>query len=254
MTKGIVPRLAAGFLVTCILLSGTVAAKARDVSMVTINWAPFYGDTLEEHGFFTALVRAAFRAGGHDAEARFIPWKRALLTVARADEDVLMGAYYNDERAKTYHYSEPIFPVKLVLAAHNRTGLKRYETLRDLAGYRFATGLGWYYGEEFEQADYLMKEVAADQIQSIKKLFGQRADIVAGSEVVIRYEIDRDPNFDINDVTFLKPDLTYENLFILTSRDLPDGATLIEDFNRGLAIIRSNGEFEAILRRFQVSS
>ncbi|WP_259781724.1 substrate-binding periplasmic protein [Aestuariispira ectoiniformans] len=238
----------------CLFLFAGTMAHARNVSMVTINWSPYFAENLEEGGFFTVLVREAFKAGGHDANIRFLPWKRAMNMVERTQSDVLMGAYFTEERDKQYFYSAPIFPVRLVLAANRRTGLTGYKDLRELSSYRIAVCLGWYYGEAFEKADYLKKEPALDQIINIRKLIGGRVDIVAGSEVVLRHEIDQRRDFSMKDVTILKPDLAREELYILTSRQLPDGKQLIEDFNRGMAIIRKNGMFDAILNRFKVSS
>lgn len=237
-----------------LMLAVGSAAQARNISMVTTNWSPYFADSLEEGGFFTALVRASLKAAGHDSSIRFVPWKRAMTMVERGQSDLLMGAYYKKERTRLYRYSDPIFPVKVVFMAHKRTGLKHYNSLKDLKGYPIAITLGWYYGKAFEDADYLIKETAQDLIDHIRKLHLGRVEIVAGSEVVLRHEITRFPNLDLKDVTVLTPSLTLENLFVMTSREAPGGRQLIRDFNRGLKIIRENGEFQAILLRFNVSS
>lgn len=222
--------------------------------MVTVGWSPYFDENLKESGFFTALVKAAFQAGGHDAGLRFLPWTRAMALVERAEEDVLMGAYFTEERVEAYRYSDPIYSVKVVVAGHQRTALRRYSSLRDLTGYRIAIVLGWSYGERFDAAHYLTKETAHDHIASIRKLYGGRVDLIAGSEVVIRHTIRQMPDLDLKKIRVLSPPLTEENLYIMVSRKLPDGKALIEDFNRGLATIKRNGTFQAILRRFEVSS
>ena len=53
-------------------------SQARQITMVTVDWAPHYGKDLPENGLTTALVKAAFKTGGHDANIEFIPWPRAL--------------------------------------------------------------------------------------------------------------------------------------------------------------------------------
>jgi ABC-type amino acid transport substrate-binding protein len=52
----------------CILLLAILAGsvQARDISMLTVEWAPHYGSELPEQGLTTAIVKAAFKAEGHN--------------------------------------------------------------------------------------------------------------------------------------------------------------------------------------------
>ena len=60
------------------------APQARDISMLTVEWAPHYGSELPEQGLTTAIVKAAFKAGGHSSNVDFIPWARALKEVMQS--------------------------------------------------------------------------------------------------------------------------------------------------------------------------
>ena len=75
------------------ILAGSV--QARDISMLTVEWAPHYGSELPEQGLTSAIVKAAFKAEGHNSAVDFIPWARALKEVEVGNSDVVMGAYHS---------------------------------------------------------------------------------------------------------------------------------------------------------------
>ncbi len=73
-------------------------AIARNITMVSVDWVPHYGNELPENGLTTALVKATFEAGAYNASIEFIPWERALKEVDQGKYDVIFGAYNNAGR------------------------------------------------------------------------------------------------------------------------------------------------------------
>lgn len=226
------------------------SAHARDISMLTVEWAPHYGSELPEKGLTTALVKAAFKAVGHTSDVDFIPWARALKEVEEGKSDVVMGAYHNKEREKIYHFSDPIYFLELGLIARPGLGVSRYETLRDLTPYSIGVSRGFANSEEFDAANYLDKHVATFPNLNIRKLFRGRIDMAVMNFDLFRYEA-RKEGFCIGDVEFMEPPLETHGLYLMASRSIPDGAQLMQDFNRGLDIIRKSGEFDRIVGRFR---
>lgn len=232
------------------LLTMSAELRARDISMLTVEWAPHYGSELPEKGLTTAIVRAAFRAEGHDSDVDFIPWARALKEVEQGKSDIVMGAYHNKEREKSYIFSDPIYFLELGLIARPGLGVSNYQTLRDLASYRIGISRGFANSEEFDAADYLDKQVATYPNLNIRKLFRGRIDMAVMNFDLFRYEA-RKEGFCISDVEFMEPPLETQGLHLMASRRIPDGKEIIQDFNRGLDKIRKNGEFDRILGRFR---
>ena len=101
--------------------------------MLTLNWAPHYAEDLPEQGLTTALVKAAFRAGGHRASVEFVPWSRALKEVEEGKADVVMGAYYNEDRTTRYIYSDLIYDLQVGLITRPGFSKTEYASLRELA-------------------------------------------------------------------------------------------------------------------------
>ena len=234
-----------------VALAGTSGlSHAREVTMLTLNWAPHYGEDLPEQGLTTALVKAAFRAGGHNAEVQFVPWSRALKEVEEGKADVVMGAYYNEERTTRYIYSDVIYHLNIGLIARPGLDKTSYESLRELAGYSIGVSRGFANSEEFDAAQYLNKEVASTPLLNIRKLFRGRIDMAVMNFDLFRYEV-RKEGYCLGNVSFVEPPLSTEGLYVMASRNIADGDALMQDFNRGLQIIRQSGEFDRIVNRFR---
>jgi len=236
----------------CILLLAILAGsvQARDISMLTVEWAPHYGSELPEQGLTTAIVKAAFKAEGHNSAVDFIPWARALKEVEVGNSDVVMGAYHNNEREQAYIFSDPIYFLQLGLIARPGLGVSEYKTLRDLTPYSIGISRGFANSEEFDAASYLDKHVATFPNLNIRKLFRGRIDMAVMNFDLFRYEA-RKEGFCISNVEFMEPPLETHGLFLMASRQVADGEKIIQDFNRGLDKIRKNGEFDRIVGRLR---
>ncbi len=239
--------LRSGAVLAIVAVLSMPAAHARQITMCTLNWEPFYGAELPRNGFFTELVREAFERGGHTVNVEFMPWARAMLEVEQGDREVLLGAYYSEERAETYHASDSIYTAEVGLVAHRRVGIESFASLRDLTDYTIGYGRGFTVTEEFDNADYLDKEPAKDLAQNVKKLYAGRIDMIAGSFANIRYAAQQQ-QVDMDELVFLQPALVENSLHIMVSRAAPDGEQLLADFHRGLREIREDGTYERILR------
>ena len=238
-------------LVALTLAFAATAAEARRVVMCTVPWAPFYDPGLEDDGFISEISRAAFRAAGHEAKLEFMPWARAMLEVRQGDRHVLMGAYYTDERAETYIASDRIYTTSVGLVALKDLGVSSYGELRDLSEYTIGYGRGWATTDEFDNADYLDKEAADNNVLNVRKLYAGRIDMIAMN--FDRFsQIAADEGFDPDRAVFLDPPLQSSGLYLMASRAIENPETLIEEFNEGLEAIRQNGRYDEIIERFGV--
>lgn len=229
---------------------GTVlssAAQARQITMCTLNWEPYYGSDLPRQGFFTELVRTAFERAGHTVKVEFMPWARAMLEVKQGDREVLLGAYYTEERARTYRASESIYTDKVGLVARKDLGIDSFSSLRELSDYTIGVGRGYAVSEDFDQADYLDKEMEKSQVLNIRKLYARHIDMIAGSFASIRY-LAQQQDRDLSRMVFMTPPLKENTLHIMVSRAIPDSKQLLADFHRGLEEIRNDGTYDRILR------
>lgn len=227
----------------------SVEARAREIVMCTVPWAPFYGPELQQGGFITALSKAAFAAGGHKAEIQFMPWARAMLEVRQGDRHALMGAYYTEERAETYVATDRLYTTRVGLVALESLGVTEYDSLRDLQEYTIGYGRGWATTEEFDTAEYLDKEAADNNVLNVRKLYAGRIDLIAMNFDRFR-RIAEEEGFDPDKAVFLDPALKESGLYVMVSRALEDPQAVVEDFNSGLQQIRDNGRYDEVLGEF----
>lgn len=228
------------------MLFAASPVQARTVVLCTMNWEPYYGKDMPRGGFFTELVRTAFERAGHTVEVQFMPWPRAMREVQQGDRDVLLGAYWSEERAQTYLASDSIYTDRTGLVAHESLGMEQFDSLRGLTDYTIAVGRGFAVSEEFDKADYLDKEFEETQVLNLRKLFADRVDMVAGSFVSIRYFANKE-DMDVSSLEFLEPALQEQSLHIMISRAVPDREELLADFHEGLEDIREDGTYARIL-------
>ncbi|MFT5707765.1 MAG: polar amino acid transport system substrate-binding protein [Oceanospirillaceae bacterium] len=234
------------FLVGSILLFGN-HAWAQKVSMVTTQWEPFYSSNLPAEGVITEVAKAAFQRENHQASVSWYPWMRALKIAAYGEADVVMGAYYSEERSKKFYYSDPIFSIDVGLIALKSLGIVSYEKLDNLKPYKIGVMRGWVYTQEFDQADFLDKHTLSNQVTAVRMLLAKRVNIIAASIPVFQHEISLLKSELAADTVVLKPLLESKPLYLMFNRVDEGNEKLLADFNRGLAKIRADGTFDKIL-------
>ncbi|SMF24585.1 substrate-binding periplasmic protein [Pseudobacteriovorax antillogorgiicola] len=229
------------------LLSSSLLAKS--VSMVTLEWEPFYGPKLKNKGVITEIVQEAFERAGHQASIQFLPWKRALAMGEKGEADVVMGAYYSKERADKFHISSPLYDINIRIIGQKKTGITRYNSLKELKKYKIGISRGFANGDEFDAATYLQKQVAKSPELNIKKLINGRLDFVVMAEGIFSYELARyEASHPVKgEFVFLDPILSANKLYILASKKLTNSKKLIDAFNLGLKKIMDDGTYRKIL-------
>ncbi len=219
----------------------------QKVRMVTTDWEPYYASTLESGGVVAELVRAAFLRGGHETSLSWYPWIRAMKMAQYGSADVVMGAYYSEERAEVYNFSEPIISVDVGLIALKSLGIDRYDGLRSLESYTIGLMRGWVYTQEFDTADFLKKQILVNQVFAVRMLFAKRVDIVAASILVFKREAKLLAHRNDQDIVVLSPLLDSKPLYLMFSKAIPNSLELVKSFNEGMASIRTDGTFQEIL-------
>jgi polar amino acid transport system substrate-binding protein len=223
---------------------------AREISIATLEWPPNISSSLPGYGLNSALVKAAFEAAGHTVNIQFMPWTRALKDVLDGRNEVVMGAYYNKNRADKYIYSDLIYHVDVGLIARPGLEKKSYDSLQELVPFKIGVTRSYTNSEEFDAARYLRKYIAATPVLNVRKLYRGRIDMAVMSFDTFRYEAEKE-GFCPDRVTFVQPPLERHGLYIMGSKNIPDGKEIIDDFNKGLKIIRADGTFDKIMKKYR---
>ena len=240
-----------------ILCSGVGSAEERPVIFATGEWPPFSSESLPDYGRAAALVSAICRVVGIVPTYKFYPWKRAELHVAHGEIFAAFPYAISEKRKESYDFSEPLFHGINMFLYYDQNPRTRsaitYESTEDLQEYRIGVISGSFLSAAFKDAN-LKYESTTSIDQSIHKLVAGRLDFCVDDLVVLRDAVQRLYPDKADNFKFLpKPFGKKTPTGLLVSRTYPHAQELLDTFNRGLAIIKKNGEYDRIIQTYQMN-
>ncbi len=234
---------------TLVLISSQV--QADTFHLVTAPFKPFTNPDHVKGGFLVEVARQALKQRGHELTIDYRPWPRALAEAAKGKYDGLLSAFYNDERARSFHFSAPLNTTKMVFVGlrENFVGA-RYKSLNDLKPYMIGVGRKWAYSPAFESNSELRKNVVKDEAQGIQLLFKKRIDLFAVNIDQYHNTIAKLNEYDVLKTLVMEPAISINDQHIAASRQLPKSEQFLSEFNTGLAALKANGGYAKIRSTF----
>lgn len=226
--------------------AGLAADERAPVLMVTEPWPPLAAPGLDGQGVLVELATEVFKRQGYAARMEYYPWARALSMVRDGTADCLVGAYYSDDRANFLAYPQPTMSHDVVL--YGLAG-KSYKTqsLDDLRRYAIGVVRFAVNGRDFDRLPNLVQLV--DLEQCVKMLLSGRVDLIAGPDVVTRYLIDTKFAASKALLAPVGAPIETQDVYCAISKKSPRSAELLRAFNLGLAALRGDGGYRAILAK-----
>lgn len=246
-------------LLIVVLIFSARTCFAEDVRVVfaTGEWPPFSSETLPEYGRATALVSAICKAAGILPSYEFYPWKRAELKVVKGEIFAAFPYAFSKEREELFIFSDTIFygVNMFIYYDHNQKTKSAvpYDGLDDLRGYRIGVISGSFLSSTLENAglDY---ESTTSIDQSIHKLVAGRLEFCVDDQVVLHDAIQRLYPDKINHFKFLTKPLGRKTpTGLLVSPTYPGARNILAKFNKGLEVIKQNGEYDRIIEKYHMT-
>jgi len=226
-----------GFLLGLLLAS---QAWAADLSIVA--------DEEKKGGYLIEVTLAALKRVGYEARVQYCPWQRALYESMEAGaHDILLGAYSSPERRLKMAYSEPLGKVDICLFSLKSRRIS-YRSLRDLEPYRIGVVRGAMISEAFQGAGLKCEAVSTVE-QNLAKLLAGRIDLFVDKEYTTLHLLRGAFLAQADRVEALRPPLRSDHFYNAFPKRRPGSQKLLEDFNRGLRLVKEDGSYAAILRR-----
>lgn len=237
---------------TAFALSISIASvsQAQDVSLTTTNWAPFYGSELEQGGFITSIVSESFKASGYTSQIEFNQWKEAMRLVKSGEKDVLVGAYYSDERAQDYHVSIPIYSVMTGIIKQQGLDLDFYSSFEMLNQYKIGKMEGSVISQSFDAFPFQNIQGYSVAEEGIKALANGDINLYADNLSVVKSIASR-IGMDPSKLSMVQPPIEKNDLYVMISKNIPEAEKIRDDFNAGFIMIQTNGTYEKILKQFE---
>lgn len=223
-------------------------ASAEPLRLVADTWPPFTDRRLLNNGFASDLVVTALKRAGYTSQYAEVPWARAMRGLKQADYDVVISAWYSDERA-TYGLFSKAYLINRVRFVQRRGGGLSFNELADLHGYSIAAVRGYAYSPEFDNDSLLRKVEVPGFVVGARMVHGRRLDLVVEDEYVARYHFNRELA-DIRDqLVFLPLPLSENGLCILVRRSHPRHAEIVAAFDRAIDEMNADGSYAQIFKR-----
>jgi polar amino acid transport system substrate-binding protein len=214
------------------------------------DYKPFTDPGLPMGGMQSEIVRAAFDKVGETVSIAFQPWMRGYAETQRLAFDATFPYARSTERAKDFLYSDDIY-VQVSRPFVLQDSSLAATTPEDLAGRTLCSPLGYVVAAPIEhlltrRAIRLERPDSMDQCFKMLQL--RRVDAVICVDIQARATA----RHVFGNQEMVKPlaaviAITTHNLIV--SRQHPAAGRIIADFNRGLALLKASGEFDAIVRR-----
>ncbi len=230
------------------LVLGSGLSRAETITAAGDPWLPFLDPDSPTQGISLEIVRAAFATQGYTIEMHFFPWARALNNVKEVDNDILISTWYTEERTAYLAYSDPYLENQIKFIKRKGDNFE-YHGLDSLAGKSVAVVRGYGYGDEFLNATSFMRAEAKDLVTNLRKLVSGRVDLTLEDEIVARTVMKKEMPELLKQVTFTKNTLNSNKIHIAVSLKNSLRDEIISAFNKGLAEIKTDGTYQAILQK-----
>ena len=206
----------------------------------------FLTDPEKIGGYLIEITKAAYEKVGYSVEIEYVPWARALSLVMEGKSEAILGAYFNEERAKKLYYSDVLATSELVFFKLKTSNIN-YKEISDLKKYKIGVIRDAIFTKEFDEADYLSKDESSDYLTNIKKLFAERVDLVLEKKSVVLSTLKTNFPKDYDKIDYITPALTTIYFYNCFSKSTEGSIEKVKDFNKGLELIKADGTYKKIL-------
>ncbi len=228
---------------------GSLAATAgeRKLEIAATEFPPYYGKDLDGKGFFSEIVREAFRRSGHEAEIKFLPWKRAFEGAKQGKYDALYSVWHRPEREEWFVFSDPLPANELGFFQHkdSKISFSDYDALKP---YTIGVVRGYASPPGFDDAG-LKTSLAVDDEQNLRKLHKQRVDLVLVDRIVATHIIQSQIPEALAVLEWLDPPAHVDIQYLVASLQVSDHAEIVARFNAGLAEMTADGTLQTIMAK-----
>ncbi|AWM94772.1 amino acid ABC transporter substrate-binding protein [Pseudomonas sp. 31-12] len=231
-----------------VLLLLTQSAAAEKLRLVADAWPPFTDATLVNGGLATDIVSTALARAGYASDFEQVPWARALLGVGEGRYDVLVNAWYTDERTKLGQFSGE-YLINRVRFLKRKDAPIEFNNLQQLHTYPIAVVRGYAYSSEFDEDVSLQKVPVHNFAMAVRMVAADRVKLTLEDEYVARYYLARESSKVRNSVEFLPKPLSENSLHILVSLKNPQHEQIVASFDREIAEMKADGSYERLMKQ-----
>lgn len=222
-------------------------SMAQTLRLVGDAWAPYADVSLLNDGLSTDLIRTALGRAGYTTEYEQVPWARAVHGVGEGRYDVLINAWYSDDRAQIGQFSREYLVNRLRFLKRKDSAVD-YKNLPQLQPYSIAVVRSYAYSPAFDNDADLKKVQVASFSTAVRMLAAGRVELAVEDEYAARMALSREPEEVRDNVEFVPRSLSENSLFILVSLKTPGHDKIVADFDKAIAAMKADGSYDKLLK------
>lgn len=230
------------------LLCTLPVAAQEKLRLVADSWPPFTDAALPGGGLATSIVTTALNRAGFATAFEEVPWARALMGIGEGRYDVLVNAWYNDDRKRIGAFSGPYLTNRIRLLQRQGEGFV-FTRQADLYPYTIAVVRDYAYSPGFDSDQQLNKVPVRNFSSAVRMLAAGRVNLTVEDEYVARYNLQREPQQVRDGVSFVDPPLSENSLHILVSLKHPQHRQIVVRFEKAIAAMKADGSYARLLRQ-----
>jgi polar amino acid transport system substrate-binding protein len=223
-------------------------AYATEIHLLTTDYPPYFGSSLPNGGPITEIVVEAYKKVGYRATIEFVPWVRGMEYAKAGKVDGLQGAWHSRERERWFVFSDELPGNELVLFKRKGTQPSTFTSYADLKPYTIGIVREYRNPVGFETADLRTDEAHTDAT-NLKKLVKGRVDLILIDRAVADHLLATKLTAYRDSVEAVEPPVELLPLHIMISREVEQARRKVDDFNRGLGMLESEGGVQEIVKR-----
>jgi polar amino acid transport system substrate-binding protein len=232
------------------LVFGNGMAWAEKPVRLIANVSPPYADKqLPEQGLALELVNHIFKRAGYTTNITIDSWSRAMEGVEIGVYDALAAAWFTEDRAKDYLYSQPYLSSKLVLVKLRKNRGDYFE-LAHLEGKRLGVRVDYGYGVDFDSVPNLTLVEENHLIQNLLNLLNGSVDFVIGDQRTLALQLHEYLNKQVHKFEVVDINLPLRERHVAATRAIEGEDKMIAAFNQALAETLKDGSHAAIVKKW----
>lgn len=239
------------------LLCAGSATAAQTLVLAAGERPPYLGANLPEGGYVAELVTEVFKRKAYQVKIEYHTWARAKLQAANGEVDGMLSSEAEQSSNAAFVYTSH-FPggTTGLLKKKSLTLAYRAQDLSDpallfksLAQYRIGAVRGGVTLPAFEQAFFLKKEFASDDLKNLDMLDHDTIQLaLVDKYTAADLMVSQRPRL-IGQLEFLMPALAKSDFYLAFSKRAKNHLQLRLAFDEGLAQVKRDGTLEKIMNK-----
>ncbi|WP_268799230.1 substrate-binding periplasmic protein [Pseudomonas huanghezhanensis] len=223
------------------------AGAVDKLRMAGDAWAPYADVSLLKGGLATDLISTALSRAGYATEYEQVPWARAVHGLSEGRYDILINAWYSDDRTRIGQFSADYLINRLRFIKRKNSTLD-FQNLPQLHSHSIAVVRGYAYSPAFDNDPELKKIPVANFSTAVRMLAAGRVELTVEDEYAARFALSHESPDVQDNVEFLPTSLAENTLHILVSLKNPEHDKIVARFDQEIAAMKADGTYAALFK------